>query len=158
MLDAYGGTNVVQTAPSRVRITKGEDQLRCMRLSEKGLIRWYTACCRTPMGNTLSGRVPFVGLPRGCLDEGLAVLGRPLVDALGEPVRINAGSAIGEPPPGAHATASLRFGLRTLGLLAGWWVSSRGKPSPYFDPSTKQPRIAPTVLSVEAREGLKTRN
>jgi hypothetical protein len=28
------------------------DAMGCLRLSDKGVFRWYTDCCRTPIGNT----------------------------------------------------------------------------------------------------------
>lgn len=39
-----------------------------MRLSEKGLLRWYAKCCNTPIGNTLADyRISFIGLLHDCL-------------------------------------------------------------------------------------------
>lgn len=62
ILDAHGGTEVFQMPPADVKITHGAEQIRCIRLTSKGLHRWYTACCRTPIGNTLSAAGPFVGV------------------------------------------------------------------------------------------------
>jgi hypothetical protein len=39
-------------------------------------------------------------------------------------------------------------------LLAGWWLTRSGFPSPFFDPATKAPRAAPRILSVEERKAL----
>src|ERR1700761_8373303 len=50
-LDAVGGTDIVQLPPGRVKITAGTEAVRCMKLSGK-VFRWYTDCCRTPIGNT----------------------------------------------------------------------------------------------------------
>src|SRR5688572_14150446 len=61
IMNDRGGTDIVQVAPSRVRIVAGADNLRSMRLSEKGILRWYTNCCKTPAGNQLnSSRSPFI--------------------------------------------------------------------------------------------------
>jgi len=39
-----------------------------MSLSEKGLLRWYTACCRTAIGNTpRNPKLSYVGLVHSCL-------------------------------------------------------------------------------------------
>ncbi|HVH46158.1 MAG TPA: DUF6151 family protein [Labilithrix sp.] len=71
-------------APSEVRITGGAEALRCVRLSEKGMFRWYCGDCKTPVGNTLGPRVPFLGLIHSFMaHEGDArarddVLGRPI--------------------------------------------------------------------------------
>lgn len=62
VLDNFGGTDIYQTSQSQVRIDTGAEHIRCLRLSSKGLYRWYTDCCKTPIGNTLGSGVPFIGL------------------------------------------------------------------------------------------------
>jgi hypothetical protein len=47
ILDAQGGTDVIQTRPANVTFTQGQSALACMRLTERGLLRWYAACCNT---------------------------------------------------------------------------------------------------------------
>jgi uncharacterized protein DUF6151 len=65
VLDPAGGTDNVQMPAARVKLTAGTDAMGCLRLSST-VLRWYSACCRTPIGNTcrtaLSGRRcdPFV--------------------------------------------------------------------------------------------------
>jgi hypothetical protein len=67
-LDAQGGTDVIQTLPARLTFTAGQEVLACVRLSEKGLVRWYAKCCNTPVGNTLIDyRISFIGLVHTCL-------------------------------------------------------------------------------------------
>ena len=61
-LDAAGGTRIYQLPPANVQITGGQENLACLRLKEKGLIRWYAKCCNTPIGNTVSKSMPFIGL------------------------------------------------------------------------------------------------
>lgn len=71
VLDAHGGTEVYQTLPSRLAITRGRDHLACVQLSDRGTTRWYAACCRAPLGNTLHTRaLPFVSLITTCLRAG----------------------------------------------------------------------------------------
>jgi Family of unknown function (DUF6151) len=63
VLDANGGSEVLQISPARIEFRAGGERLACLRLRPKGLLRWHTSCCRTPVGNTLASRqVPFVGL------------------------------------------------------------------------------------------------
>jgi hypothetical protein len=63
VLDANGGTDIFQLSPARIEFTHGVDLVACLRLTEKGLVRWYASCCNTPIGNTLTtGSIPFVGL------------------------------------------------------------------------------------------------
>jgi len=62
-IDAAGGSDLLQTAPDAVEIIKGVENLRVLRLTQKGPYRWYTGCCNTPMANTLPTRaVPFTTL------------------------------------------------------------------------------------------------
>ena len=73
-LDTQGGSALFQVSPSDVHFLKGKDQLVWMRLTEKGPLRWYTRCCKTPFANTLSTRtLPFASIqvhelePKGAL-------------------------------------------------------------------------------------------
>lgn len=148
VLDAQGGSDVVQLAPHRIRITQGAAQLAVMRLSDQGMLRWYAACCRTPVGNTLTSRaMPFTGLLAQCLDSA------PLEAAFG-PVRAsaNTASAIGEPRPRAFGMAGAL--LRILGLVLGSRLSGRYKDTPFFT-AAGAPVAEPTVLSAEQRARLR---
>jgi hypothetical protein len=49
--DEWGGTDICQMAPASVRITEGADALSCVRLSDKGMYRWYCGKCKTPHGS-----------------------------------------------------------------------------------------------------------
>jgi hypothetical protein len=145
MLDAYGGTDIVQVAPSQVRIERGAEQLRSVRLHDKGMIRWYSACCRSPLGNTMSMRVPFVGLPTVCFEP------RPTDAVIGNAVGANAKSATSPPPGEAYQVISIRWMLGATRRMLGWWLRGKGKPTPYFVERTGEPRSAPTVLTAEER-------
>ena len=40
-----------------------------MSLSEKGVLRWYASCCRTPLGNTpRDPKLAYVGMVTSCFD------------------------------------------------------------------------------------------
>jgi hypothetical protein len=147
VMDERGGTEVVQVAPAQVRWTEGDDRLRCVRLSPKGMVRWYSGCCRTPVGNTVSARVPFVGLPR------LAFVELP-PDAVGPAVGVQGRFAKGGVPPGVHARAPLGLIAHAVRMLTGWWIAGRGRPSPYFDARTGAPRAVPRVLDATERARL----
>ncbi|WP_232313432.1 DUF6151 family protein [Enterovibrio coralii] len=62
-LDEWGGTEVFQVAPAKIKILTGADQLKCVRLKPKGIYRYYAKCCRTPIANTISYKTAFAGLP-----------------------------------------------------------------------------------------------
>src|SRR5579863_699680 len=52
LLDAQGGSDIVQVAPASLRFVQGAHRIVGLRLTPKGLLRWYTNCCNTPIGNT----------------------------------------------------------------------------------------------------------
>jgi len=113
VLDDMGGTDVVATLGNYVRFTGGTDRLACLSLTDRGLLRWYASCCRTPIGNTLRNfRVPYVGLVHTCLGTPAAI------EASFGPVRmrVNTKSARGHPKsmPLSQAAALLRFFPRVL--------------------------------------------
>jgi hypothetical protein len=56
-------TQIVQATPDQLTIVAGREHLRCLRLTERGLTRWFAGCCRTPLANTSRYRwLPFVGV------------------------------------------------------------------------------------------------
>lgn len=64
LLDEHGGTELVQTYLSNMQIIQGYQHIVCLPLSEKGIYRWHTSCCNTPIGNTAHlAKLPFVGIP-----------------------------------------------------------------------------------------------
>ncbi|MGY9048971.1 hypothetical protein P775_18915 [Puniceibacterium antarcticum] len=64
-LEPGGGSPLVQVLPAHIKITAGVAQIACLRLSQKGLYRWYAACCGTPLANTVgTSKVPLAGLWR----------------------------------------------------------------------------------------------
>src|SRR5437764_10728853 len=63
LLDAHGGSDIVQVAPASLAFHRGAERIVGLRLTPKGLYRWYADCCKTPLGNTLGPAVPFVVLP-----------------------------------------------------------------------------------------------
>jgi len=145
ILDDWGGTRVYQSALWNVEIYTGIDQLRCLRLTRKGLYRWYTGCCDTPVGNTGSAKFPFVGLIHNFLDTG------EQTDVLLGPVRgyHKLESAIGKPPEdiqkvGMPVTTMIRVFYR----LIKWKLTGSNKPNPFFDASGKS-ISKPRVLSSE---------
>jgi hypothetical protein len=153
MLDERGGTDLFQMAPSKVQLTSGTDTLGCVRLSDKGMHRWYCTECKTPIGNTLGASVPFVGMIHSFMRVDRS--GRSRDDVLGPPVaRIKTESATPGAPIPASGWATLRAILRSVRLLAGWWLSRAGFPTPFFDAATQAPRALPRVLSVEERRAL----
>jgi hypothetical protein len=61
-LTSNGGSEIVQVTPSRVVFKEGKEHIKCLKLGPKGLIRWYTSCCKTPIANTINLKMPFYGV------------------------------------------------------------------------------------------------
>lgn len=142
VLDAAGGTEIVQVPPANVSITEGADVLACLRLTEKGLMRWHTTCCRTPIGNTVSTRdFSFVGLVHTCLRAGGADL-----DASFGPVTmwVNVESAVGPTP---RAAGLLRGMTKILGFAAKARITGAHVDTPFFARDTGAPIVTPSVLT-----------
>jgi hypothetical protein len=152
MMDACGGTEIYQVFPAQIRLSAGTEQLKLLRLSEKGLLRWYTACCRSPVGNMISSpRSPFVGLFRGIL----AVEDDALEAAIGPVVgRIHGRFAVGGCPPGVHPRAPAGLLWRSLHFLGQGFFRGKYAPSPFFDSATGKPVREAQVLTRQERAGL----
>lgn len=154
VLDAHGGTDIFQMSPASLEITTGLESIACMRLTPKGLLRWYAGCCRTPIGNSLpSSGVPFVGMIRTFVRE-------PADTALG-PVRGHGypKSASGDRstlPQGGAPTVLLI--ARMMTLLLRWRLRGHHRRSPFFHADTGRPIVEPRVLRAEEREELRRRS
>lgn len=148
VLDAQGGTEIVQLAQPRLRFLRGEEHLAALRLSGKGIIRWYAACCRTPIGNTLpTRRVSVIGLVNACLDAQ-----RMDEDFGTDPAIVHANSALGSPKPSPHGM--LGATARLIGIIGAALVTGRYRRSPLFDESGAL-RVEPRVLTPEELADLK---
>jgi hypothetical protein len=142
--DEYGGTEVFQITPAQVTINQGADQLRCMRLRPKGLIRWYTDCCKTPVGNTVSATLPFVGLIHNFMDN------KDTRDTQLGPVRYYVQGKFARGKPARHVDPG--FPLRSFTQIIPWLLLAmlrrQNKPNPFFDAAGK-PVSAPYILDPE---------
>ncbi len=153
LLDTAGGSDVVQTSPRQIVFTQGQGSIACMRLTEQGLLRWYTRCCNTPLGNTPANyKVAFVGLSRACLvGDDTAV-----TDAFGSVcLRANGESAKGPVPANSPRMLLGLFYLCRL-LLSGR-VLGRYRQTPFFHADTGLPTVAPKVLTDEELKAVNIR-
>jgi hypothetical protein len=151
LLDAHGGTDIVQVAPASLSFHRGGERVVGMRLSEKGLYRWHTSCCNAPVGNTLGPGVPFVGIVARAFSDDA----RALDDLFGPPSGAILGKyAVGGPPEGA-GKLNVRMLARVARMVLGWKLGGRTWPHPFFDRATRAPTHAITTLSREEREALR---
>lgn len=120
---------IVQVAPAQMKILSGKERLRCLRLTERGLTRWFTTCCRTPIANTSRHAwMPFVGLMTCVLDvEGEALLGPA--------THVN----------GSHPVAWGLIGRSLWALMLGFLLR-RHRPNVFFDRDGRL--IAPPEIAI----------
>lgn len=152
VLDSQGGTDIVQVPSSKLEFTQGAENLACLRLTDKGMLRWYATCCQTPIGNTPADwRMSFVGLIHTCLSSENQSL-----DASFGPVSMRVGvkSAIGADKP---AACGLFSGIaKAIAIIARGRFGGAYRASPFFHPQTGAPVAHPKVLSASELSAAKT--
>lgn len=132
MMDDKGGTELFQTLPSAVAITQGAEHLANLRLTPKGLLRWYAGCCKTPIANTLNGPgLPFVGMVVPANSDGYG----PLVAC------VMTKSAKGE----VRQYGFARTGMNILARGLGARLRGDSSGAPFF--AAGQPVRTPVILS-----------
>lgn len=148
VLDPRGGTEIIQVSQSRLRFDQGLEQLACLRLSPRGLLRWYARCCNTPLGNTLPNpKVSLIGLVHSCMDH--ASIDRDFGPQVAD---VNTNSALGESRPRQSGLA--RTIGRFLVMMAKDRASGRYRRSPLFTGEGK-PVADPHVLERAKVDALK---
>jgi len=125
MLDDYGAIEAYQLPMSRVEIHSGKKNLACARLRADGLYRWYTACCKTPVGATVSSKLATFGVSR-CFIENDADWKDELV---GAPRYL---FATGDLPAERLRSSTPRIIARILFTMALWTIKRQHKPSAFY--------------------------
>ena len=142
-LDARGGTEVIHVPPANLQFTQGAENLACLRLTDTGMLRWYSACCDTLIGNTSTNpRMSFVGLVHTCLAGDAQAR-----EASFGPVTMVVGvkSAIGPDKPDQKGLVS---GIaKTMAMIIKARLSGAHRRNPFFQHETGVPVAKPTVLS-----------
>ena len=151
LLDALGGTDIVQVAPASLAFVQGRQRIVGFRLTPKGLFRWHSSCCNTPLGNTLKPTIPFVGI----VAQAFALEGQRPDDLFGKPIGAILGKfAIGDVPERSRGIR-LPLLLRTLRMVLGWRLRRKTWPHPFFARETRSPIYPLTVLTSAEREALR---
>jgi hypothetical protein len=153
LLDARGGCENIQVLPKDVKLRGGTQYLACVRLSQNGLLRWYAACCNTPIGNTpATSKLPFIGLAGACLESPTSTVAKSF-----GPVRFCAFTrgARGEPKPKSFGVPGFAVWLVRNRLRARFTGGFRDNP--FFDTISDRPVVEPRVLSPAERDGLRER-
>lgn len=154
LLDEHGGSDIVQVAPSTLSFDRGSELITAVRLTPKGLYRWYASCCKTPLGNMVGPQLPFVGIVTELFQQ--APKARPCDEVFGAPRgRILGKFAIGTPPPGS-VELNVRVLAGTIRKLLGWKLRGKTWPHPFFERANNTPKYPVTVLSTTEREALRS--
>ena len=143
ILDRQGGTLIVQSEPRLLTLTHGTDKLACIRLTDKGLLRWHASCCNTAIGNTLPNiKAAFVGVIHDCI----RMTPEQLTGRYG-PVRVHVHtrSAIGTPKPKEQGLLPTLLGISWQLLRAR--LTGTYRQTPFFDAATGNPVATPYILT-----------
>ena len=145
VLDEFGGTDIFQTVPSQVEITQGQDKLACFRLSPKGLVRWYAACCNTPMFNTLdSPKLCFVGIATAVIE------GEEYKPLIGPLIAVNSAENAHGAPDDFKSYGYMKAGLHIL--KRNFAAKLRGNRTSLFFDGDGSPIVTPRILTLEERK------
>lgn len=141
-LDEAGGSEIYQIPPAKFQINKGKENIALLRLTPKGLNRWYCQCCDTPLGNTVGSGLPFIGLVHTFIAKG-----QNTTQMIG-PVtaNVNTSGATQDIPESPHKHRNeLSIVLRIMRKLLGWKLTGQGSPNLLFE--NKRPIVKPKILS-----------
>src|SRR5690242_3715095 len=96
------------------------------------MIRFYTACCSTPVGNTMTApKVPFVGL-----STAFVALSPTERDAtLGPKEGVQGKFAKPGVPASVRRTVSVGMLVRIVAFLVRGFLKGRAQPSAFFTPA-----------------------
>ncbi len=140
LLGAHGETQRFQVSPACVEITRGREHLACLQQTPRGALRWYAACCDTPIALTLrSARIPFIAF-----DVMNGVDTEALLRAIG-PMRARVNTKTSDRERAREIRAdgrALREMLRHFApLVWRWWRRGDHRRSPFFDHETGAPAV-----------------
>ncbi len=140
-----GGSDIYQTIPSNLELTKGQEHLACLRLSPRGLMRWYASCCDTPVFNTLGHtKLAFIGVSVP------AMKGPEVEKAIGKVIAVvhTKDAQLGPEPLKDYGFN--RAGFNVLARHFGALMRGQAKQTPLF--GNGAPIVTPRVLSKEERK------
>ena len=151
LLDAHGGSDIVQIAPASLSFVHGKERIVGLRLTPKGFYRWYASCCRTPLGNVVGPAIPFVGI----VVQAFASETQKPDDLFGPAIGAIYGKyAVGGAPAGSRGP-NLGLFARVICKVLGWRMRGQAWPHPFFQRETRSPDYSLTTLSENEREALR---
>jgi hypothetical protein len=139
VLDQYGATDIFQMPIAHLKITQGNEHLALMRLTPKGLNRWYAKCCNTPIGNTLGGKAPFIGVIHNFMqhtEDRDQELGKTRGYMHCQSAKLSV--------PDPLQASFFKVSMRVLGKLISWKLKGLDHPSAFFDVNAR-PIVKPVI-------------
>jgi hypothetical protein len=146
ILQDFGGTELYQSRCAKMKLVTGAAKLACLHLTDQSTLRWYAACCRTPMFNTYAnGRIPYLTTLVANCDPSLVkgILG-PVVGHLFLP------DTAGDLPHMSMNKLMRRFFVRMVRDV----FSGDRRRSALFDTKTLLPKSPPHRLTEAERRAL----
>ena len=149
VLTEHGGVSVYHTRVGHLELVEGAQNLAAIHLTEKPLMRWYSACCDTPFFSTSNKpQKAFLSVNTFTIDPAR------LETVIGAPVfNVFANEATRPDPPGQSPSLMAiipRFLPRILmDSLGGGWRKSQ-----LFDADTHEPIAAPRRLTAAEKQRL----
>lgn len=137
ILDEYKGTDIYQMPISYIKITEWKEKIKCIRLTSKGLHRWYADCCKTPIGNTMWSGMAFMWVIHNFMNHQVSRdsdLWEVLANTL---LKDNSGER--------KSTRFIVILPRVIWKLFIWKLKGLNKPSSFFNDSGK-PIFEPIIL------------
>lgn len=128
ILDQYSGTDIFQMPVAKLHIDSGIENIACVRLKPKGLYRWYTACCHTPIGNTMGANMPFIGVVHNFMQHQTS-----RVDEIGKNRAYVQTKSIKASIPAALKGDSKMAVFRSIYKVLSWKLMGLNKPNVFFN-------------------------
>jgi len=154
LMDAEGGLHFRMTAPGDVKFTKGVSKIKSMKLAEKtGTVRWYTDCCKSPIGCTVSELPPtMIDLSRSFIaqkaDPDLLsrFLGKISMRLFADSSKKDT-SALANPRPSSRSFWLFHYMYHMISNYVKWWWRGTLLPHPlYVEGNTKGKLICEPVV------------
>ncbi len=114
--------------------------LKCYRLSDKGVYRWVTACCNSPIFNT-QPKLPWAGIFRTAYKDPAALSALGAIKA-----RIYGKYALAGAPFKISEKISFKDKLVVMPFLIKGKILGMDKKSPFFRSDNVTPIVKPEIL------------
>ena len=132
------GVDILQTAQDRVRIDAGGENLKVFRHTPRGALRWFAACCGTPLFYTpLKARLVHAGLNADTLSEPEAA------------PKVTAEAYLPDGKGGTRHRGAARMVARMVPRMLAHNLSGAWRGTPFFEDGA--PVREPRVLTREQR-------